>query len=334
MLGLTYDDIVRHIVQQKSLSIDDIEKKVKEKLNKLSGLISKEGAAHIIANELGINLMETLRREGVKIDRLTGNMRGVTVIGKVLRVYDVRTFVKNNREGKVGTFLIGDSTGVIRVVLWDTNHIQSLEQQLIREDVIVKLQDVMIRENQGFKEAHLNQQSSIVLNPPNITIDVVQQPAMQQPETVKKMINQLQPGDQRVSITGTIVQVFEPRFYDSCPQCNKKVLNGTCTDHGNVISKSVPILNFYFDDGTSNIRAVAFREQVLQIVGIDDGTLQQFRNEPFLFEPHKQQLLGKQYELIGRVTQNEMFGRIEFTVQQLQEADAEKIVSELTQSSP
>ncbi len=334
MMGLTYEDIIKNIQTQKQLTESEVEAKIKEKLNKLSGLISKEGAAHIVANELGINLMENIRKNGIKIAKLQASMRNATVFGKVLRVYDIRTFNKNGKEGKVGSFLIGDDTGVIRIVLWDVHHLQHLENQEIKEDVIIKLQDAYVRENQGFKELHLGGTGKLELNPEGVTINAVAQPVQQQAEAVKKNISDLQPGDANTKILGTVVQVFEPRFYESCSECNKKIVNGTCAEHGAVTGKWVPILNFFFDDGTSNIRAVAFRENAVTLLGTDEATVQNMKEDITLFDIQKQTLLGKQYELVGRVTKNDMFERIEFSVQHLQEADPEKIATEMTSNTP
>ena len=333
MLGLTYEDILKYIQDQKGLTVEEIEQKIKEKLNKLSGLISKEGAAHIVANELGINLMENLRKHGVKIEKLATSMRGITVIGKVLRVYDVRTFVKNNKEGKVGSFLMGDETGLVRVVLWDVNHLSYLEKEEVKEDVIVKVHDAYVRDNQGFKELHLGAQGKLELNPEGVSITVVQQ-APQQRESVKKHISELQPGDNFVKVIGTVVQVFEPRFYESCPECNKKVVSGTCAEHGAVTPKAVPILNFFFDDGTSNIRAVAFREHAVTLLSVEESVVLQMKDDLSVFDNHKQNLLGKQFALTGRVTKNDMFDRVEFSVQQVEEANPEQLASEMADTTP
>src|SRR3989338_3162731 len=98
MLGLTYEDICAKIKETKGFTDQELELKVKEKIDKLSGLISKEGAVHIIANECGINLADELRRRGVKINRVMAGMKNVNLLGKVLRIYEVHSFSKQGRE--------------------------------------------------------------------------------------------------------------------------------------------------------------------------------------------------------------------------------------------
>ena len=54
MFKLPLQDIINKIKEKTELSEAEINSKINQKLDQLSGLISKEGAAHIIANELGV----------------------------------------------------------------------------------------------------------------------------------------------------------------------------------------------------------------------------------------------------------------------------------------
>ncbi|PIN70837.1 replication factor A, partial [Candidatus Woesearchaeota archaeon CG11_big_fil_rev_8_21_14_0_20_57_5] len=51
-----YDELVAKVLESGKINQKELDQKVKEKIEKLSGLISKEGAVHIVANELGIRL--------------------------------------------------------------------------------------------------------------------------------------------------------------------------------------------------------------------------------------------------------------------------------------
>ena len=330
MIGLSYEDIVSKIVEVSKKSEDEIKSRVKEKLAKLSGLISSEGAAHIVANELGVDLIEIVRKQGLKISKLNAGMRGICAVGKVVNIYGVRTFKKENREGKVASFLIGDETGSIKTVLWDTNQISLVENGSIKENVIVRLTDGYIRDNNGFKEFHLSNRSEIKLNPEGVTIDSV---VSSQPTLQRKEVKDVKPGD-FVSVFGTIVQIFEPRFYEACPECGKKVV-GPCAEHGSVVPKPTPVLNFYLDDGTGTIRTVAFRDNVYSILGVDEQRLMNAQNNGASFEDLKKDVLGRQIMVAGRINKNEMFERLEMAVNKVSEIDpvalANNIVSGIQQ---
>ena len=60
MIKMTYEQILEKIQSQTDKPVSEIELLVQNKLAKLSDLISKEGAAHIIANELKVKLFDKI----------------------------------------------------------------------------------------------------------------------------------------------------------------------------------------------------------------------------------------------------------------------------------
>ena len=107
-----YDLLIERIAKSAKLEKEEIERRVEAKKAKLSGLISKEGAAQIIAAELGISFED----QDLKISELMPGMKRVNVIGKIITLFPVREYSKNGREGKVANFVIADETGNTRVV--------------------------------------------------------------------------------------------------------------------------------------------------------------------------------------------------------------------------
>jgi len=231
MIGLTYEQIIERIQKEKNISLEDIEIKVKIKLKELSDLISREGAAYIVANELGIKLFEDFSKKTLKINQLIAGIGSLNIVGKVLDIYQVREFNSNNRKGRVASLLFGDETGTCRVVFWDLNHIKEIENGNITRDKVIKVKNAYVKENNGFKEIHLGNRASLDLNPEE-KIESVNTGIIR--EVIKKQIKDLIPGE-FASISGTIVQAFEPRFYDACAECGKKVNMETmkCEMHPN-----------------------------------------------------------------------------------------------------
>ena len=130
-----YERILKKIAKSSGLGEEEIERRVEAKRAKLSGLISLEGAAQIVAAELGISF----DNEKLKIDELLPGMRKVNVVGKVIGLSPVRTFTRNEKEGKVANLLIADETSNIKIVLWDTNHIELIEKGEIVENKVVEI---------------------------------------------------------------------------------------------------------------------------------------------------------------------------------------------------
>ncbi|MEK6835841.1 MAG: hypothetical protein AABX55_02350 [Nanoarchaeota archaeon] len=325
MIGLTYEQIIEKIQIEKGLSGSEIELRVKKKLHDLADLISKEGAAYIVANELNVKIFEDFGKKTLKINQLMPGMAALNILGKVIEIYSVHEFSNEARKGKVASLLMGDETGAIRTVFWDTNHIKEIESGNLAQDQTIKIKNAYVRENNGFRELHVGNRSSIDLNPEE---KILQVNLNYQRNLIKKSIKDLKENE-FAAITGTIVQVFEPRFYDACSECGKKVINENgrqaCSMHPNSVITQLPVFNFYLDDGTDNIRLVAFRDHVSKLI----TNINEIKNNIALFDNVRNELLGNQYKFSGKVTKNEMFDRKEFVVNNIEELNVNEVTEEL-----
>ena len=318
MFKIPLPEIKEKIIQSGKLTSEQLTAKIKSKINELSGLISEEGAAHIIANELGVELAR--QQEELKVKEIYAGMRDVSTMGKVVRKFDVREFAKGESTGKVASLILGDETGTIRVVLWN-EQVDTLRS--IQDGDILKVKHGYVRENNNNKEIHLGEKGEIVRNPAGASILSVRQTATHE----RKKIQELEPGNQ-AEVLGTIVQVFDPRFWQVCPRCNKKVLQSeglfTCTEHGEVAAGLSYVLNLILDDGTGTIRGVFWKNQVNHLLGKEEEAMTIFRDNPNLFEETKNDLLGEQVKVLGSVKKNEMFDRLELSVQMVEKANPEE----------
>ena len=85
------------------------------------------------------------------IGDLEENMRGINLEGIVKEIYELRTFNRDNRIGKVGRFLLSDGSNEVKVVLWD-DKTDMLEQ--LFPGINVKIDSCNIKFNNGL-EAHV-----------------------------------------------------------------------------------------------------------------------------------------------------------------------------------
>jgi len=81
------------------------------------------------------------------------------------------------------------------------------------------------------------------------------------------------------------------------------------------------VVNAFLDDGTDNIRAVFFRNQVESLLNKSEKEVLSFKDNPDQFQPVKEDLLGTIFKVGGRVTKNQMFERVEFIVNSICKAD-------------
>jgi len=325
MYKIPLAEIKQKIVDSKKLSSEELDLRIKSKINELAGLISEEGSATIIANELGIELFSQ-KVSKLKIKELYAGMRNVGTLGKVMRVFEVREFAKGEKKGKVGSITIGDETGTIRTVFWND---QTDLLKKIQEGDIISIGDSYVRENNGGKELHLGTNGEVKINPDGETIKSVRQGNSFE----RKNIQQLQDGEEGAEILGTIVQVFDPRFFNVCGTCAKKVTESQgsfhCNEHGQVPPSVSYVLNVVLDDGTGTIRVVFWKNQATHLLGKEEKDIAAYKDNISTFEDVKTDLLGEQFKVMGRVKRNEMFDRLEFNVQLVQKANAQEELARL-----
>jgi len=301
-----YDKIVKKIARFSGIDVEEVNRKIEAKRAKLSGLISLEGAAQIVAAELGINF----ENEKLKIDELLPGMRKIGILGKIITLFPVRTFkTQKGEEGKVLNFILADETSNIKVVLWDTNHISLIEKGDIKENDVVDISNASMRES----EMHLGSFSEFKKSSKkieNAQIEMI---------VKEKKIKDFRIGDQ-ISVRAFIVQSFQPRFFEVNKETGKKM-----TDEDK--SKGVPtekraLINIVLDDGTESIRTVLFNEN-LPPLGIKD------LENPEKLTFQVEDLLGKEMVFSGNVRKNNFFNNEEFVVDSLKEVNVDELLEKL-----
>jgi ssDNA-binding replication factor A large subunit len=325
MYKIPLSDLKEKIISSGKIDAADLDTKMKAKINELSGLISEEGAAHIIANELGVEVVAQ-NSDKLKIKEIYSGMRNVSAVGKVVRKFEVREFQKGDSTGKVCSLILGDETGTIRVVFWN-DQVDQLKD--VNEDDILELSNAYVRENNNNKEIHLGDRGEIIINPEGVEISSVRQSS----SFSRKKIEELTDGQDGAEIMGTIVQVFDPRFFNVCPQCNRRANPSgegfSCETHGEVQPVLSYVLNAVLDDGTGNIRGVFWKNQTKHLLNKSEEEMALFKENPTTFEEIKTDLLGEQFKVMGKVKKNDMFDRLEFNAQVVEKAKPETEIERL-----
>jgi len=304
-----YEGLVERIANLTNLDKEEINRKVEAKKAKLSGLISKEGAAQIVASELGISF----DKQTVKVNEIMPGMRRLNLTAKIINLFPVREYNKNNRSGKVLSMIIADDTGNIRCVLWDTNHIKLFEDNQIKQEDVIEISNVALRNG----EIHLTGFSDIKKS--GETFEEVKTEIIMP----QKKISMLRIGD-RAKVRAVVVQIFEPRHFDVCPECKKKVVVGvegaTCETHGKVAPLKRALVNLVLDDGTESIRVVLFSDQI-EKAGIE--------TDPVIFLEKRDSYLGRESYFSGSVRENKYFNNQEFIVSDVEDVDMDVLIKEL-----
>lgn len=304
-----YKQLLEFISQNSGLAADEIERRVEAKRAKLAGLISKEGALQVIAAELNINF----DKQSIKISQIVPGMRKINLVGKVINLFPIKEYNKNGRSGRIGSFILADETSNIRTVLWDENHIELIANGQIYQEEVIEITNATLRNG----ELHLTSFSELKPSSKNIGNIVLNKPAS------KKEIAKFNPNDV-ITTRAFIVQMFEPKFFQVCPECKKKAneLN-ECLLHGKVVPEKRVLLSFVIDDGSDSIRAVMFSEQLEKMFTKEELETQE------LFAIKKAELLGKEIIISGQIRRNPMYNSNEFFVSGISEIDLDKLIEEL-----
>jgi len=308
MIQGNYEKIIRVMAKSSGLGEDELEKKVDEKRTKLSGLISKEGAAQVVAAELGISFDD----ERLKIDDLVPGMKRVSLIGKVIDISPIRTFMRKEKEGRVVNLTLADETSNIKIVLWDAHHIDLVEKGEVAKEKVVEILGGDMRDN----EVHLGSFSELKLS------SEVLESVKTERIIKEKNIVDFKIAD-NASTRAFVVQVFEPRFFHVCTECKKKAIpegdGFSCTEHGKISPEKRALVNLVLDDGTESIRTVLFHENLASIglTALEDANqlIQQ-----------REDLIGKEMIFSGNVRNNNFFNNIEFIVDDAKEINHDELI--------
>jgi hypothetical protein len=307
-----YDKIIEKISRISNLPKEEIERKIEAKRAKLSGLISREGAAQVIAAELGISF----DNEKLKIEELLSGMKKVNTVGKVINVSPVRTFkTKKGDDGKVANLFIADETSNIKVVLWDTNSIALIERGELVEGIVIEIINGSMRDN----ELHLGSFSEVKIT--NQSLEGIKTGKIFREKNIAELKN-----SDYATVRAFIVQSFEPKFFYICPDCKKKAVQEgdgyLCAEHGKVAAEKRALMNVILDDGTETIRTVAFHSTLPEL-----GITNLENLEELIMQ--RENLLGKEMIFFGNVRNNKFFNTPEFIIERVESVNPELLIAEL-----
>lgn len=321
--------LVERIQKETELSRDEITKKIENKEEEYSGLISKEGAAHIVAKESGVELLKQ-GEKSLDIDNIVSGMNNVNITGKIVRIFEPREFETDDGKGKVANIILADETGRIRTSLWNEQVEKLIEEDRIEEGQTIEIQKGYVKkDNRDNLELRLGRSGQIKKSGEEIDVEV----SSGGEERGEMDIEELSPGDSG-EIKGTLVNLFgDDPFFKTCPECGNRV-EDECEEHGE--SQVNLAISGVLDDGTGSIRSVFFREQAEKLIGMKteeawESTDKGESMDPFLKRCNE--VLGEEFAIDGRVKMNDFFGRPEFIANSVEELDprneAKEIISGL-----
>ena len=173
MIEVKTEVYINKIIEDTGLTRKEIQNLVGDKKNELKGLISDEGALFIIAKELGVDIKsenkELLKDIEISITDITQNMKNLTLFGRIKEIYNTNNFKKNDgTNGFVGSFLLQDSTGDARIVLWD-DQVKIFNEPNFENNELVKIINGNAKKGRyGDIEIHVGRYGKVILSPDDV----------------------------------------------------------------------------------------------------------------------------------------------------------------------
>jgi replication factor A1 len=134
--------------------------------------------------------------------------------GKIIYLYPKSEFQRSDgRTGQRASLIIGDDSGKIRAVLWDSNA-DSVEN--FSEGDVVKIENGQVREGTRGSEIHVGNRGRVL--PSDMKIDV---PDAKPVESKSYKIAEIEPSLQNVSVAGRVMRILPIKEFSSGDRSGK-----------------------------------------------------------------------------------------------------------------
>jgi replication factor A1 len=116
------ENIINRILASKpSLTVEEIKAMIEEKKKNYHGLLTDEGAAYLVAQDLGVAIDYSGGGSSMKVrlEDLVSGLKDVSLEASIVHVGEVKRFKRGQGEGKLLRLILDDGSKQISCVLWD-----------------------------------------------------------------------------------------------------------------------------------------------------------------------------------------------------------------------
>ncbi len=205
------------------------------------------GTVEVLEEDHGIPEVE---EHITHIYEITGPMDEINTFGRVVRVFPMKEFERENRTVRVRSAILFDGKE-IRLVLWDSNADVSLVP-----GEIVKIEGGYVVDNNGVLEIHVGSFGRVVVG--------VEPPfEISSPYTRVRISDIKEDGE--YEIRATVVKQYPSNTIRICPKC-RELVEDTCS-RCDVPGVERRIINMELDDGTGVVRGTLFTDEDVVLEG-------------------------------------------------------------------
>jgi replication factor A1 len=151
------------IAKNPQISQAQIMANLEDERTKTGGLLTDETLLRLIAAKLGVQVQQTIFQNNSTISsgKILSGLYDVSVAGRLVAVFPVKTFQGQEKSGKFATLILGDNDGLLRVILWNEKA-ELIEKGELRSGQAIKLLHGYTKDDRyGKTELHMSGKSLI-----------------------------------------------------------------------------------------------------------------------------------------------------------------------------
>jgi Single-stranded DNA-binding replication protein A (RPA), large (70 kD) subunit and related ssDNA-binding proteins len=328
---MSFEDVLDKVVEETEASEQDIRDEVEDKMDEFEGLVSEEGAVHLVAKEYGVQV-ENPEDSDLSIENVVPEMRKLDLKARVLNVSDVTEFERDgeNEDGKVQNIILGDDTGTVDLSLWDEQ--TEIAEKIEQGDPIRISGAYTIEDDQGDPEIRLGDSAQVAMADEDEVPEVESNSPSSDASEVQ--IGEVSTENANYTVSGMLVAMYSNNpFYTVDPETGDTAREDDdgvyTTDEGKTVEDPDHRLAIsgVVDDGSGTVRTVFFGDQARKVLDVSEEEERQGDQEAV--EEAAQQCLGKQLRAEGRTRYNDYFDQIEMVINDVEEIEPEQEMDRL-----
>ena len=268
--------LIAQLVEKSGVNEEDIRTRMKEKIDKFSGLLTEQGALVLLSRELNVRLPVFEKvNEKLTLNQLKMGMNNVDVVARVKYADRMKTYAKNGKEGKYLAVRLSDETGEALFTFWNEQADDAVQKN-IRVGSTVTLSNArvgvfnqMTQLSLGYNgiytienDAEMNSSAEI-----NSSATATQSVSTTQPIGKFSELNE----GAWIETNSHVLDVLPGKgYYVRCLACNGKLQKREttcpiCMTEGKIDARL--LVSLLLDDGSKPLRGVAFENEVAALYG-------------------------------------------------------------------
>ncbi len=279
--------------------------------------LSLRQGGQVIKDPEGVDI-KNIKENVIKISGIDAAPEGtVDTYARIIAIYPIKTFKKEEKERFVINFEISDGLKSIRCIAFDA-WAQEISNNFKKGD-LVRLCDVKIKDGLYDLELYVNWNSTLTKDP-KTKIKIPPLSEFVSNDVKEEKINALQ-NNSSYKIIGTIISVNKGNLRSfKCPDCKEKVFIINNEFICEACNKPVePDMNIFssvtLDDSTGVIKVSLFNQLLESVYDIKKEDLKKDLSQEekdAIFSKAESKILGKKAIVTGKAKQNGFSNQLEF----------------------